>query len=221
MWKNTQWKKTMEHEGEAVLNLSLCLPTPGGEGRAARRMERYYQHLGQLWKDRWTSTLYPQAVAALGEARENSRPFQPWQAEVIHCICLDREDLSSLYVDAIERRGAHARPVTVRSAETWDGETGTPITLSSFHPRQPLWKRPMVAEVQHQTEQRLQRGESLFYEDAVARVAKHFSPRRFYLTEEGLALFYPMCSLGSPAEGIPVFFLPLPATLSQTAPEAS
>lgn len=221
MWKKTQWQKTLEHEGEPVLSLSLTLPAPTDDSRSSRRMEGYYAHLGQMWQTRWTSTLYPQAAAALIEARAQSRPFQPWDAEVTYCVCLEREDLSSLYVDAIERRGGTSRPITVRSSETWDPRNGIPQALSSLCPRHPFWKRPLVKELQRQVQEQLQGGESLFYENAVARSAKYFSHHRFYLAEEGLAIFYPMCSLGSPAEGIPVFLLPLPDLLQNFPPKVS
>lgn len=37
---------------------------------------------------------------------------------------------------------------------------------------------------------------------------RHFNPRNFYLTDSGLAFFYPMYAIAPAMEGIPVFTLP-------------
>ncbi|WP_195614453.1 RsiV family protein [Intestinimonas butyriciproducens] len=220
MWKSQHWTQTLEHEGEPVLSLSQALPLPVEERRPDRRMERYYRHLGELWKNRWAAVLYPRACAALQEARAGSRPFLPWEAELVYHVTLERDGLSSLYVDVTERQNG-TRPLTVRTAETWELRSGTPKTLSEFFPPRLFWKKPIIEALQHQALDRLQGGESLLFEDVETRVASYFSTKRFYLTEEGLSLFYPMWSLGSPAEGIPAFLLPLPTSLQKLSPEKS
>ena len=133
MWKSQHWTQTLEHEGEPVLSLSQALPLPVEERRPDRRMERYYRHLGELWKNRWAAVLYPRACAALQEARAGSRPFLPWEAELVYHVTLERDGLSSLYVDVTERQNG-TRPLTVRTAETWELRSGTPKTLSEFFP---------------------------------------------------------------------------------------
>ena len=220
MWKETTWNEMLDCEGEPVLSLAMALPVPVEEGRADRRIAQCYQRFGALWRTRWTNVLQPRACAALSEARAASRPFQPWEAELTYHITYEEGGLSSLYLDVTERRGG-ARPLTVRTADTWERKSGTPLPLSHFLPTSPHWRRLAVEEVQHQALDRLQGGESLFYEDVEERAARHFSPRRFYLTQEGLLLFYPMWSLGSPAEGIPEFYLPdaqLPLPAGTNAP---
>lgn len=207
MWKEKTWKQTLDHEGEPVLSLSMTLPLPVGEGRADRKIARFYERTGELWKARWTGVLYARACDALADAREYSRPFQCWEAALTHQLPYETAETASICLDVTELRDS-SRPLTVRSAETWDLSTGTPLPLSHFLPRSPHWRRAAVEEVQRQALERLQGGESLFYEDVEERVAAHFSPRHFYLTGDGPVVFYPMWSLGSPAEGIPVFLLP-------------
>lgn len=180
MWKSQHWTQTLEHEREPVLSLSQALPLPVEERRPDRRMERYYRHLGELWKNRWAAVLYPRACAALQEARAGSRPFLPWEAELVYHVTLERDGLSSLYVDVTERQNG-TRPLTVRTAETWELRSGTPKTLSEFFPPRLFWKKPIIEALQHQALDRLQGGESLLFEDVETRVASYFSTKRFYL----------------------------------------
>ncbi len=86
MIKENLWTQTMKYEEEPVLTLSLRRPEPVEEGRAARRIGRYYQRMGELWKARWETVLFPRACEALALARENSRPFQPWDASAAYTV---------------------------------------------------------------------------------------------------------------------------------------
>ena len=78
-----------------------------------------------------------------------------------------------------------------------------------------------LAELTAQSEARLQSGESFFYADAPARVRRFFSPQRFYLTGDSLAVFFPMLSLAPAADGIPVFLLPRPDAAGEQNSQAS
>ena len=84
-----------------------------------------------------------------------------------------------------------------------------------------MWRRALLAELTAQSEARLQSGESFFYADAPARVRRFFSPQRFYLTGDSLAVFFPMLSLAPAAEGIPVFLLPRPDAAGEQNSQAS
>ena len=206
MWKKIMWSQTLEREGEPVLELSMVLPEPEGSGPGAVRLARYYRRLGELWRVRWSALLYPRACAALEETRAGSRPFQPWRGALTHRVTWTGGRYTSLYVDVTEARG-RSRPLTVRSSGTWRVRCGTPVALPEVLPSRKNWRRWVLEMVRRQVWERLEGGESLLYPDAAERVAAQFSPRRFYLTEEGPVLFYPMYALGAPAEGLPVFSL--------------
>ena len=207
MWKETAWSQALDWEGEPVLLLAQSLPEPEGEGTGAVRLRRYYRRLGALWRERWAQVLYPRACAALAEAREASRPFQPWRAGLEHQITWDDGEVVSLWVDVTEARDK-GRSLTVRSAGTWRQSSGAPVALKEVLPEGRHWRRTALEEVRRQIGARLAGGESLLYPDAAERAAGEFSPRRFYLTEEGPVLFYPLYALGAHAEGLPRFPLP-------------
>ena len=206
MVKDCLWKQTLKWEGEPVLVLSLRTPELDAESRGARRINRYYGKLAQIWK-------------ALAEARAASRPFEPWSVTLDYRVTQEEAGLLSLYVDAVER--STGRPLTVRTADTWDLASGVPHLLTDFLPPTRLWRQSLLAELTAQSEARLQSGESFFYADAPARVRRFFSPQRFYLTGDSLAVFFPMLSLAPAAEGIPVFLLPRPDAAGEQNSQAS
>ena len=143
MVKDCLWKQTLKWEGEPVLVLSLRTPELDAESRGARRINRYYGKLAQIWKARWETSLFPSACAALAEARAASRPFEPWSVTLDYRVTQEEAGLLSLYVDAVER--STGRPLTVRTADTWDLASGVPHLTPTFSPRPvcgagPCWR---------------------------------------------------------------------------------
>ena len=208
------WKRVLKLEGEAVLNLSLRRPSLPEETAGERRVERYYARVEQRWRERWEGELYRRACQAAAAAREQSRPFRPWEASLDYTVTLQDEALLSLYLDAYEYTGG-AHGLTTRRADTWEPRTGTVRTLSSFFPPRKRWRRLVLLDMQAQARRRIASGESLFYDDWQERMEREFDPERFYLTPEGLALFYPLYAVAPYAEGIPVFVLPHPDQKNQ------
>lgn len=202
------WKRVMKSNGETVLTLSIRRPAFPETGRT-RRMERYFTEIAQQWKNRWETVLFPQACQALADAKETGSPFTPWKAELDYTVTLWRPPLLSLRLDAMES-GQAPRPLHIRTGETWDCACGYPRTLRSFYPAKAhRWRKSLMDALRSQAAERLASGESLLDPDCAQVMERAFDPERFYLTEEGLSVFYPLYVLGAYAEGIPVFTVPI------------
>ena len=203
------WKHTFKSDAEPVLNLSIRRPAFPDTGKTAR-MERYFAQVAQQWKTRWETVLFPRACQAFAKARESGAVFLPWQASLDYTVTLWRAPLLSLHLDCMESCPP-SRPLRSRAGETWDCSSGYPRPLRSFFPpRAHRWRRTLLNSLQEQAAQQLASGESLLDADCAQIMERTFAPDRFYLTEEGLSVFYPLCLLGAYAEGIPVFSVPLP-----------
>ena len=205
VWRERE--KTLAWEGEPVLTYTvkaLALPT------APARLERYYRRTEAAWTARWEKILYPRACAALRAARAASRPFRPWEASLTPAVTLDAPERLSLTVDAVERLdGPHA--VTLRRGDAWALPGGKPLALAELFPAGFRWRRWVLEEVARQLRARQASGESRFWPDWERRLARSFDPERFFLTEEGPSVFFPLYALGPYVEGIPTFPLRLPA----------
>lgn len=198
------WRRVLKWEEEPVLTISLRWPKLDETLPGPRRVGRYYRQVEEQWKTRWEGELYRRACAAAAAAREASRPFQPWTASLDFALTRLDGALLSLYQDAVEDTGDR-RPTTVRRGDTWAMPSGTPRSLASFFPAKGRWKRRVLDEIAAQAERRAASGESLFYQDWRERLEGAFHPERFYLTETGIAVFYPLYTIAPFAEGIPVF----------------
>ena len=78
-----------------------------------------------------------------------SRPFVPWTAALDFTVTRSGGGLLSLHTDAAERHGT-ARPLLVRSGETWDLTSGTPVSLSSLFPSGRRWRQQVLSAIEEQ-----------------------------------------------------------------------
>lgn len=204
-----QWKRVLKWEDEPVLKLSLNWPGLPEDTRGQRRVDRYYRQVSDQWKARWEGLLYREACEAAQFSLKNSHVFRPWEGKLDYSVTFNRDGLLSIYQNACEYAGG-AHGVTLRWADTWEPRSGTPRTLRSFFPPGHRWKRTVLEQLEHQAEARVAGGETLYFDDWRVRLIKEFDPDRFYLTEEGICIFYPLYAIAPYAEGIPVFTIPYP-----------
>lgn len=215
-----EWAHVMKQNGEPVLTLSIRRPSFPETGKTSR-MERYFAELARQWKLRWETVLYPRACQAKDEAVQAGTDFLPWQAVLDYTITLWHAPLLSLRLDIAESGRQPGRPLRICMGETWDCASGYPRTLRSFFPAgASRWRKELLDGLKNQAAQQLTSGESLLDPECARVMERTFDPDRYYLTTEGLAVFYPLCVLGAYAEGIPVFVLPAPAEITQRAVSA-
>ena len=205
----TVYQRVLKYEQAPVLCLSIRCPRLSGEGAGCRRINRCYDRMSALWRERWEGLLYRQACAAAQADREAGRPVRTWQARLDFTVTLREGELLSLYFDIYEYTGG-AHGTTLRQGDTWQVPAGAPRTLASFYPPRSRWRRQALTQLHRQAARNAEGGESLYYEDWPQRLTACFDPDRFYLTPQGIDLFYPLYTIAPYAEGIPVFQLPYP-----------
>lgn len=196
------------HDGDArLLAVRARWPRLEESSPGARRINRYYDALADRWLKRWEGPLQERARAALaGGAESAGAAGLPWSASLDFTLTLFQDGVLSLYLDAVEDVGQR-RPRRVRQGDAWLLPSGVPLTLRELLPRRRWWRLPVLEEVRRQAGRQVQAGEAVFYDDWVKLVSKRFSPKRFYLTGAGPAVFYPVEAIAPAMEGFPVFSL--------------
>jgi len=201
--EDLRWEKSWDTEGITVLRASVTLPQ--FEGRRARRLNRYYRRFALSFLKYCETELFPRAAALCREKMAVSAPWSVSTATLSYAVTLENEDILSLYADAVEENLPPR--LTIRRADTWELSSALPLPLSAlFAPKFP-YRRYLRRFLRAQACERAEAGAAL-HEDYRHALRTCFSERNFYLTDEGLRLFYPMYSLASAREGIVEFFLP-------------
>ena len=186
--------------------LTARLRLPRWDGTGGKRFDRFYSAYGHAFFSYCQSVLLPRAQAALELSRENGGALPEWEITLDTVVTLQREDRLSLYTDTVERCGG--RRLTLRRSETWELSDGSLLPLSRLFPGGTPWRRRLLRTAADQIRRQQEQGIARYYPDWQRRVRTSFSADRFYLTEQGVCLFYQMYTIAPAAEGIPVFSLP-------------
>lgn len=134
-------RQTLSLQGEPVLEYALVRPQIRDGGRGGRRLDRYYQHLAEVWRRRWSRALYWHACLDLARCREQSRPFHPWQAHLEGRVLFQDQDSLSIRLDAEEVHGRRP-PAPGTDGGCLVPAGGSPAAGRSLLPRRPAVVAP-------------------------------------------------------------------------------
>ncbi len=148
-------------------------------------------------------SLYQNAVENYIYSTEQGFPFNIHNITVRYTITLNHSCTLSQYRDKyIYQGGAHGN--TLRQSDTFDMCTGGIIKLNSLFPSDSRWRSKLLAQVIKSADG----NSNLYFENYRELIVKNFNPDSFYLTGNGVAIYYQQYEIGPYAIGIPVFEIP-------------
>ena len=195
-------------EGIPVLTATVSLPQPVPlENRVSRRIHRYYQLQCRSFLRYCEGWLFPQAEAEYHAALAASAPLPQFRAELGYHVTRNEGGLWSLYTQSREVT-LPGRTLLTRRGDTWDLAAGYPVALSACFPQARGWKRQLLAAAEAEIQRQERAGVARYHEGWRRALRRQFNAQNYYLTETGLAFFYPMYAIAPAMEGIPVFTIP-------------
>lgn len=194
-------------DGIPVLSAAIALPEPiPMSDKFSRRIHRYYQLQCRAYLQYCEKHLFPLAAQEYRAALANSAPLPLFRAELNYQITYHDSHFLSLYTQSSET--APHQHLKLRRGDTWDLSTGYPVPLSDFFPDRSPWKRQLMKLASEEIQKQERTGLSKYHENWKKMLRRHFNSQNYYLTENGLAFFFPMYAIAPAEEGIPTFLLP-------------
>jgi hypothetical protein len=170
---------------------------------AINRINRYYLHMNKQLARYCKSRLLPKSLSDYRDALKYGKVFIAPMVTSKTKLCCNTNGLLSLYTDITEYDGRES--FTVRLGDSWCLYTGCPLPMSSFFSKKANYKKLLKTFVAKEVQRRKDYEFSDYYDHVRKNCSRHFSTDRFYITADGLTIFYPMCSIASRAESIPTF----------------
>jgi hypothetical protein len=201
-------KEKLYHNKILMVDVKIDYPalTTGYDGNGMRFNMHYRQKAQKNYRYAST-TLYPTAVKQYNTAKSQDFPFNAFEFveafEPTYC----KKPLISLFYDLYEfTGGAHGN--TIRKGNTWDMRKGAMIPLEALFERDYDYKAFILRYIEADARRRQITGMAHYFEGLNENLKKYFDEKNYYLTEEGIAIFYPLYSIGPYVEGIQVFIIP-------------
>lgn len=199
------------YKGKVMIEISITYPQADVPGNAhtSRRINNFYHESATQYYDYAMHTLFDQAVQEYLYRQHQHFQFLPYEVLQTFENPYNRASLLSIYYDRYEyTAGAHGN--TVRAADTWQLSAGARLKLSDFF--DDSYYRSVIFEfITNDIKRQIDEGNSYYFDDYAKNVFRYFDEENYYLTDTGIAIFYPLYTIAAYAQGIPVFIVPYEA----------
>lgn len=163
----------------------------------------YYRERARKQQAEFEKELYAAALQQYQDAMKNDFPFHPYEAYVTYSVTYNQDCVISLYSDVYTfTGGAHGN--TIRQSETWNIQQGTRMDLFCMI-KDPSYVVVMICK---QIATQISHGEDWYFEDYPKLVMETFNPESFYLTEDGVTIYFQQYDIAPYSSGIVEFVLP-------------
>lgn len=201
-------KDKLYHNKVLMVDIKIDYPSlTQGYGGDTMRFNMYYRQKAQK-NYRYASTkLYQTAIKQYDAAKSQNFPFNNFEFVEIFEPTYCKKPITSLFYDIYEYTGgAHGN--TIRRGNTWDARRSVMISMDDLFVRGYDYKPVILRYVESDARRRQITGMANYFEGLSENLKKFFEETNYYLTEEGLAVFYPLYTIAPYSEGIQVFIVP-------------
>lgn len=205
--KSQTLKDTFYYRRIPMVAINLSFPQMTGSDYATLRFNMHYRQRARASFAYARTRLYPQAVRQYQYAVSQDFPFNSYELvqtfEPTYC----KRPIISLYYDQYEfTGGAHGN--TIRKGDTWDLDRGVRMMLSDLFKPNYDYRNVIIKTIENEAQRRQAAGQVLYLDDLSENIIKFYDDENFYLSENGVVIFYPLYTIAPYAAGIQTFTIP-------------
>ena len=124
-----------------------------------------------------------------------------------YTVTFNERCITSLFTDQYMFTGG-AHGTTIRKGDTWDFQNGSRIGVSAFYPPDSDFRESILKVVNAQIGERLKKMPGTYFDDYQKLTDENWNARDFYVTPDGLVVFFQQYEVAPYSTGMPQFFLP-------------
>lgn len=210
-----RYSGTFNGEADPILGFRLEYPTFTAQPHLASAdvLNQFYSAWSLEVLSQITTGLTQKALEsyiALTAARKLVIPFE---AAVTYSVTYNQNCILSLYTERYEfTGGAHGE--TRRASQTWSMANGRRMELSRFFPHIKDYRAAILRFIAA----RIAKNPSIYFPDAADLAEQHFNEENFFLTPQGLNIYFQQYEIAPYASGLPVFTIPYYTCISPRPP---
>ena len=202
--KNNILEKELTYDNTVVLKYHIEYPTIiiNNNKIGEFKFNTYNESLALQLKKRAENELYNDSVELYKFNKENGYPQRMYEVYRKYEITLNSGTILSLYTDDyVYTGGAHGD--TVRASQTWNFRLNRTIELYELYRRNPYFILDILKSISRQISQ----NPEIYFEDACNLMINTFNPKNFYLTQNGVVIYFQHYDIAPYSSGIPTFLI--------------
>lgn len=202
-------QEKMYYNNELVLNYTIEYP----QFRCFRfytetkRINEFYKMKAIEFQNYCRQTLYKMAVKEYQYSIANNYPVRAFEAMLVFNITYNQNCTVSLYFDRYEYTGgAHGN--TVRTSDTWNMQIGSRIPLRQLFTTSMAYSHYIFKSINHQIDKQIKNEQYFYFDNHKENVEEYFDTDDFYLTTDGVVIYFQLYTIAPYSSGIVEFTIP-------------
>jgi hypothetical protein len=151
--------------------------------------------------------LYQMAMVEYEYSVANNFPVRQFEDYVDFTATYNENCALSLYFDQYEYTGG-AHGLTVRYSDTWNLQKSKRMDLNEIFPHKSDYREYVIDTINQQISEEIATGNNPYFENYSELVNENFKANNFYLTEEGVIIYFQQYDIAPYATGLPEFLIP-------------
>ncbi len=207
--KENVLKKDMYYKDHLILTYTIKYPRFVSDKFRIflTKLNIHYKAEAALYQRIHISKLYQLAADDYEYSVANGFPIHQYEVNVEYHVTYNQNCTLSLYFDRYEFTGG-AHGMTKRDSDTWDLHQGIRMDLMDFFPDNKNYTKYIQNEIITQIEKEIKNNGNMFFEDYADLVKENFNAANFYLTQEGIVIYFQLYEIAPYVSGIQTFTIP-------------
>lgn len=196
------FEKELLFEGTVILKYHIEYPSIYGSIYEPNifKFNYYNQNLALTLKAKIETELYREAIETYKYNKENGFPVMVYEVYRSFKVTFNTSNIISLYFDEYTfTGGAHGN--TIRTSQTWNLPQGFMLPLNYFFPRNPYFMINILKKINEQ----IAKEPEIYFENTCNLVLDTFNPKSYYLTPNGIVVYFQQYDIAPYASGIRTF----------------
>ncbi|HIT88930.1 MAG TPA: DUF3298 and DUF4163 domain-containing protein, partial [Candidatus Merdenecus merdavium] len=206
----TIYNKTLEdtmYEGNIpvfIYNINYPFFTTTFSTAAGEKISSYYAINAKKTETYCREELFPLASSSALYRPGNQPPFHSYTLDVTYKITYNVTCITSLYMEEYTYMGG-AHGATTRTSHTWNFISGKQLELKDFFPDDPSYQQYILENIHKDIAKRQKEKSEFYFENYEELVRNTFDPKNFYLTPDGIIIYFQQYDIAPYVNGIPEF----------------
>lgn len=173
----------------------------------ARKLNTLYRTKALMYERSNVMNLYQMAMVEYEYSLANNFPIRVFEAYIDYFVTYNESCALSLYFDQYEYAGG-AHGLTIRSSDTWNLKKSKRMDLNEFFPEQEDYREYVIDTLNQMIEEEMSGNNPIYFENYSQLVRDNFKANNYYLTEEGVAIYFQQYDIAPYSSGIPTLVIP-------------